>query len=55
MRDVIEVEEGKLPRIVTLKGVRGNHVQFLLKSAGRKLGLQLIKLDPKMLQLLEQN
>lgn len=55
MKNVIEVEEGKLPKIVKMKGEHGNHVHFLLKSAGRKLGLQLIKLDPKLLQLLEQN
>lgn len=55
MKNVLEIDYRKLPITLKLKGERGNHVKFVLKAAGRKLGAQLVKIDPKMLQLLEQN
>lgn len=51
----LEVESSTLPLLIKLKGEHGNYVLFILKSAGRKLGAQLIKPDPGTLQLLEQN
>jgi hypothetical protein len=54
-RKSFEVESSKLPLLIKLKGEHGKHVLFILKSAGRKLGAQLIKVDGSMLQLLEQN
>jgi hypothetical protein len=51
----MELDSSKLPLLIKLKGEHGNHVQFILKAAGRKLGAQLIKVDRKMLHLLEQN
>lgn len=52
---LLEVDCSKLPLVVKLKGEHGNYVLFILKAAGRKLGVQLIKFDRTMLQLLEQN
>jgi hypothetical protein len=53
--ELIEVEICTLPRVIKLKGEKGKHVLFILKAASRKLGAQLIKLEPGMLQLLEQH
>jgi len=50
----IEVDSSKLPMLVKIKGKGGNYVQFILRAATSKLGAQLIKLDPKMQQLLTQ-
>lgn len=55
MKNVLEIDYRKLPLTLMLKGEHGSHVQFVLKAAGRKLGAQLVKIDPKLLQLLEQN
>lgn len=49
------IDSSKLPMLIKIKGEHGNHVQFILRAAGRKLGAQLVKLDPGMAQLLEQN
>lgn len=51
----LEVESSTLPLLIKLKGEKGKHALFILKAASRKLGAQLIKLDPGTLQLLEQN
>lgn len=51
----LEVERIQLPLLIKLKGDHGKHVLFILKSAGRKLGAQLVKFDPGMAQLLEQH
>jgi hypothetical protein len=51
----LEINCNKLPLQIKLKGENGNHVLFILKAAGRKLGAQLIKVDTNMLHLLEQN
>ena len=50
-----EIESTNLPLKIKLKGENGQHVLFVLKAAGRKLGAQLVKIDGSMLQLLEQN
>jgi hypothetical protein len=54
-KKALEVTPSKLPLLIKLKGEHGNHVQYILKAAGRKLGAQLIKVDRNMLHLLEQN
>ena len=53
---LVELEGRKLPLLIKLKGEHGNYVLFILKAAGRKLGAQLIKIDPNLLpqQLLKQ-
>ena len=52
---MMTIDSSKLPMLIKIKGDRGDYVQFILRAAGRKLGAQLIKLDPGMAQLLEQN
>jgi hypothetical protein len=44
MRNTLEVEPSKLPYI-KLKGEAGKNVLYILKAGGRKLGLQLVKVD----------
>jgi hypothetical protein len=52
---MIEIDSSKLPMHVKIKVENGSYVQFILKAASRKLGAQLVKLDPNMLQMLEQH
>ena len=48
---LLEVDVSRLPIFIKVKGEQEKHVLFQLKSAGRKLGAQLIKVDCNMLQL----
>lgn len=49
----IDIDRSKLPMFYKLKGENGKYELFILKAVGR--GMQLIKPDHIMLQLLEQN
>lgn len=54
MKDIFEeVRKSFFPRFYKLKGENGKYERFILKATRR--GLQLIKADPAMLQLLGQN
>ena len=48
-----ELNRSILPLYYKLKGENGKYELYILKAVGR--GIQLIKADPFMLQLLEQN
>jgi len=52
---MMTIDSSKLPMLIKIKGDHGNYVQFILRAAGRKLGAQLVKFDPSMAQLLQQN
>jgi hypothetical protein len=49
----LELDLSILPLFYKLKGVNGKYELYILKAVGR--GVQLIKPDRIMLQLLEQN
>ncbi|SKA13271.1 hypothetical protein SAMN02745119_02778 [Trichlorobacter thiogenes] len=50
---MIEIDSNKLPILVKAKGKGGQYVDYILKAT--RNGIQLIKPDKLMLQLLEQN
>jgi hypothetical protein len=52
---MITIDSSTLPMVIKIKGDHGNYVKFILRAAGRKLGAQLVKFDPNMVQLLQQN
>jgi hypothetical protein len=51
---MITIDSSKLPMLVKITGKGGSYVQFILRAGTSKLGAQLIKLDPKLQQLLAQ-
>lgn len=51
----IDIESSNIPRLVKIIGKRGKYALYLLKTGGRKLGAQLVKLNCNNAHLLEQH